>query len=65
MLDIPLLFENGGHARVDAIVVVSAPPHIQRERVLARPGMTEDKLDHILVPPDTRRRKACKSPFRG
>ena len=48
VLDIPLLFEAGGHARVDAIVVVSAPAHIQRARVLARPGMSEDKLDHIL-----------------
>jgi dephospho-CoA kinase len=49
VLDIPLLFEGGGHARVDAIVVVSAPAHTQRERVLARPGMTEDKLDQILA----------------
>jgi len=49
VLDIPLLFEGGGHARVDAVVVVSAPAHIQRARVLARPGMTEDKLDHILA----------------
>jgi dephospho-CoA kinase len=48
VLDIPLLFETGGHARVDAVVVVSAPHHIQRSRVLARPGMTADKLDHIL-----------------
>lgn len=49
VLDIPLLFESGGHARMDAVVVVSAPHHIQRERVLARPGMTPDKLDHILA----------------
>jgi dephospho-CoA kinase len=48
VLDIPLLFETGGHARMDAVVVVSAPSHIQRERVLARPGMTPDKLDQIL-----------------
>jgi dephospho-CoA kinase len=48
VLDIPLLFETGGHARMDAVVVVSAPHHIQRERVLARPGMTPDKLDQIL-----------------
>jgi dephospho-CoA kinase len=49
VLDIPLLFEKGGHARVDAIVVVSASEDVQRTRVLARPGMTPDKLDHILA----------------
>jgi dephospho-CoA kinase len=48
VLDIPLLFETGGHARMDAVVVVSAPQDVQRARVLARPGMTPDKLDHIL-----------------
>ena len=48
ILDIPLLFETGGHARVDAVVVVSAPHDVQRSRVLQRPGMTPDKLDHIL-----------------
>jgi dephospho-CoA kinase len=48
VLDIPLLFETGGHARMDAVVVVSAPSPIQRARVLAREGMTEEKLDHIL-----------------
>jgi dephospho-CoA kinase len=48
VLDIPLLFETGGHARVDAVVVVSAPHEVQRARVLQRPGMTPDKLDHIL-----------------
>ncbi len=48
VLDVPLLFETGGHARMDAVVVVSAPSHIQRERVLARPGMTPDRLDQIL-----------------
>lgn len=46
--DIPLLFETGGHARMDAVVVVSAPADVQRERVLAREGMTAEKLDHIL-----------------
>jgi dephospho-CoA kinase len=49
VLDVPLLFETGGHERVDAIVVVSAPAHMQRERVLARPGMTPDRLDAILA----------------
>lgn len=49
VLDIPLLFETGGHANVDAIVVASAPADLQRERVLARPGMTSDRLDSILA----------------
>jgi len=48
VLDIPLLFETGGHANMDAVVVVSAPPEQQRERVLARPGMTPERLDAIL-----------------
>lgn len=48
VLDIPLLFETNGHTRMDAVVVVSAPAHVQRERVLKRPGMTPEKLDHIL-----------------
>ncbi len=48
VLDIPLLYETGGDARMDAVVVVSAPEAQQRERVLARPGMTPDRLDAIL-----------------
>jgi len=47
ILDIPLLFETGGEGRMDAVVVVSAPDHVQRERVLARPGMTLEKLEAI------------------
>ena len=48
VFDIPLLFETGGETRVDTIVVVSAPESVQRGRVLARSGMTSDKLDAIL-----------------
>ena len=47
VFDIPLLFETGGHANMDAVVVCSAPSHVQRERVLARPGMTEDKFEYL------------------
>jgi dephospho-CoA kinase len=49
VLDIPLLFETGGERNMDAVVVVSAPADIQRERVLAREGMNEAKLDAILA----------------
>lgn len=48
VLDIPLLYETGGEARMDAVVVVSAPADVQRARVLERQGMTAEKLDHIL-----------------
>lgn len=49
VLDIPLLFEAGGAGQADKIAVVSAPADVQRARVLARPGMTEDKFGRILA----------------
>jgi len=61
VLDIPLLFETGGRDRVDKVVVVTAPPPVQRERVLARPGMTVEKFEAILaaqVPDAEKRRRA-------
>ena len=61
VLDIPLLFEGLGDRRVDATLVVSAPIFLQRHRVMARPGMTAERLDGILrqqVPDVLKRRKA-------
>jgi dephospho-CoA kinase len=49
VLDVPLLFETGGHAEMDAVVVASASTEVQRARVLARPGMTPERLDAILA----------------
>jgi dephospho-CoA kinase len=49
VLEIPLLFETGAEARVDVTVAVSAPQDVQRSRVLARPGMTAEKLEHLLA----------------
>ena len=59
VLDVPLLFEKGGWSAVDRIAVVSAPEAIQRARVLARPGMTEAKLERILAQqmPDAEKRE--------
>jgi dephospho-CoA kinase len=48
LLDIPLLLEKGGATQVDKVAVVSAPPEVQRARVLARPGMTAEKFERIL-----------------
>ena len=61
VLDIPLLFEGMGERRVDGVLVVSAPAFLQRLRVMARPGMTGEKLAGILrqqVPDPVKRRKA-------
>lgn len=49
VFDIPLLFEKGGDEDVDAVAVVSAPPEVQRARVLARPGMSADRFERILA----------------
>ena len=59
VLDIPLLFETGGERKVDKIVVVSAPHLVQKERVLARPDMTEGKFSAIVAKqmPDSEKRK--------
>lgn len=59
VLDIPLLFETGGRGRVDKVVVVTAPAEVQRQRVLARPGMSEEKLASILAKqvPDAEKRR--------
>jgi dephospho-CoA kinase len=58
VLDVPLLLETGAQGRCDAVLVVSAPAEIQRERVLARPGMSEEKFDAILARqmPDAQKR---------
>lgn len=58
VFDIPLLFEKGGHEAVDHILVVSAPEKQQRQRALARPGMTAEKFENILKlqVPDTQKR---------
>jgi dephospho-CoA kinase len=59
VLDIPLLLEGGGRAHVDEVIVVTAPPAVQRARVLARKGMTPERLAAILARqmPDAEKRK--------
>jgi dephospho-CoA kinase len=59
VMDVPLLFETGGEKRVDAVVVVTTAPEVQRERILARGTMTAETLDAILVrqTPDAEKRR--------
>jgi len=59
VVDVPLLFETGGDKRVDAVVVVTTSPELQRERILARGTMTSEALDSILARqmPDAEKRK--------
>lgn len=59
VVDVPLLFETGGEKYVDAVVVVTTSPEVQRQRILARDNMTDEKLDVILKRqlPDTEKRK--------
>jgi dephospho-CoA kinase len=59
VLNIPLLFESGAERRCDAVAVVSAPAEMQRERVMARPGMTEEKFTGLLAKqmPDAEKRR--------
>jgi dephospho-CoA kinase len=59
ILEIPLLFETGAENLFDAVIVVSAPAEVQRERLLQRPGMTSEKLEAMLARqwPDIRKRQ--------
>ena len=61
LFDIPLLFETGGEKKVDKTIVVSAPKSVQKQRVLSRPNMSEDRFTHILscqMPDEEKRKRA-------
>jgi dephospho-CoA kinase len=61
VIDVPLLYETGGEQRVDAVVVVTTTPEVQRQRILARDNMSSEKLDAILarqLPDAEKRRRA-------
>lgn len=59
VFDIPLLYETGGEKRVDAVLCVTAAADVQKARVMARPGMTEERFNHVLSQqlPDAEKRK--------
>ncbi len=63
VLDIPLLFEVGSEKDVDAVIVVSAPQEVQRERVMQRPSMTEEKFAAILARQTPDSEKRAKADF--
>jgi dephospho-CoA kinase len=63
ILDVPLLYETGGERRCDAVLVVSAPGFLQRQRVLARPGMTAKRFSDILAKQMPDREKRRHTPY--
>jgi len=63
VLDVPLLFETGGEERCDAVVVVSAPPFVQKARVMKRPGMTRGRMETILAQQMPDREKRLRADF--
>ena len=63
LFDIPLLFETGGEAAYDKVIVVSAPPDVQQARVLARPGMNRDKFAGIIARQTPDEQKRARADF--